>query len=103
MSADKIHLILDDASEKCDSSLVGGKAHNLWELKNRLSHQQCLVPPWFCVTTSAFQQFIKVWKIAKLFSPNDMRGLIVKPISIDDHFMGAPYEVALPTKFGGNQ
>ena len=57
-SRKKMPLILDFASEKCSPSVVGGKAHNLWKLGRSL--QDCKVPPWFCLTTEAFQLFIKV-------------------------------------------
>ena len=59
MSAAK-EFVLDDSVEECAPSLVGGKAYNLWLLRTRLSYQQCRVPPFFCITTPAFQHFVQV-------------------------------------------
>lgn len=49
--------IVDYLSDTCDSSLVGGKARNLW-LLGRLV--ECKVPQWYCVTTEGFSQFVQV-------------------------------------------
>ncbi len=51
-------LIIDALSESCDHSLAGGKARNLWLLGKRVPTSQ--VPPWYCVTTEAFAQFVQV-------------------------------------------
>lgn len=52
------NMIVDFRSEDCKSSFAGGKAYNLWKLGRRL--EKCKVPPWFCLTTDAFQLFIQV-------------------------------------------
>lgn len=57
-------MILDFESEECSSTLAGGKAHNLWRLGQSL--EQCKVPPWFCLTTEAFQLFIQVSMLVSL-------------------------------------
>lgn len=51
------YLIDQDWASAPDAALTGGKALNLWRLSNEAS---CRVPQWFCVTTTAFQHFVKV-------------------------------------------
>ena len=49
--------LLDPSSPSCPGHLAGGKGHNLWELGRM---ERCQVPPWFCVTTDAFNAFVEV-------------------------------------------
>ena len=48
---------LDSSSLSCDQLLAGGKAKNLWLLGQMVD---CPVPPWFVITTSGFDHYIKV-------------------------------------------
>lgn len=49
--------LVGPSSERCDHSLVGGKAKNLWLLGRQV---ECQVPAWFCITTEAFSFFVQV-------------------------------------------
>lgn len=48
---------MDEKDEECESSLVGGKAFNLWLLSHRYKLN---VPTWFVVTSQYFTQFVQV-------------------------------------------
>ena len=56
-------MLVDFGSEACSSSSVGGKAYNLWRLGRSLL-EGCKVPPWFCLTTQAFQHYLQVANLA---------------------------------------
>lgn len=57
MAAPSVQLIVEPSSDRCDHALAGGKARNLWLLEKQV---QCRVPPWFCISTEAFSQFVEV-------------------------------------------
>ena len=57
MAGLQVTYIVDPTSECCDHGLVGGKARNLWLLGKKV---ECQVPPWFCITTQAFDFFVEV-------------------------------------------
>jgi len=48
---------VDEKDEECESSLVGGKAYNLWLLSHRYKLN---VPTWFVITSQYFTQFVQV-------------------------------------------
>ena len=48
---------MDEKDEECESSLVGGKAYNLWLLSHRYKLN---VPTWFVITSQYFTQFVQV-------------------------------------------
>ena len=52
--------VVDFTSDSCESSLVGGKAKNLWRLSGLVDGTSAKVPAWFCITTKAFSCFVQV-------------------------------------------
>lgn len=58
--ASKESFVVDVTSDTCESSLVGGKAKNLWRLSGLVDGTCARVPAWFCITTEAFSCFVQV-------------------------------------------
>jgi pyruvate,water dikinase len=67
-----------DSSADALEHTGGGKAWNIWRM-SRLPF--CRVPPWFCLTTLAFDSFVEVNKLTPLLSSLENRSTTAESVS----------------------